>query len=376
MFINKKEFNNRIYGLDMLRSIAILFVLIAHTTTFVTGKVSHPLTITGFYGVEFFFVLSGFLIGTILIKIHHKEPNTSIKSIKAFWIRRWFRTLPNYYLMLFIYMALYFVTKHVLLVLDINYLAYFVFLQNTFSPQPDFYNISWSLSIEEWFYLIFPILLFSYQGFQKNKRKSVVYTVATIILFCLVGRIIIALNQKELDWDGWFRKLMPLRLDGIAFGVLAAYLKFYYQSIWVKYKSLFACIGILLLSIVFVVVYNDVVLNTNSLNISFFSKTFLFTINSLAVALLLPFVYDIKTNSRYLTYLVTIISLISYSIYLVHPLVIGILSKLGLKNALGVILLWVITIIISYFQYSLFESRITKIRDRLTDKSNSINVLS
>ena len=51
-------------------------------------------------GVELFFVLSGFLIGGILIKTFQKDNSFGIKTISNFWIRRWFRTLPNYDLIL------------------------------------------------------------------------------------------------------------------------------------------------------------------------------------------------------------------------------------------------------------------------------------
>jgi peptidoglycan/LPS O-acetylase OafA/YrhL len=90
----------RIFGLDLLRSIAIILVLLTHTVSFIDPQ-NHYYQVpvyTGYFGVEFFFVLSGFLIGTILLKIQHQEAQIDFKSIKIFWIRRWFRTLPNYYL--------------------------------------------------------------------------------------------------------------------------------------------------------------------------------------------------------------------------------------------------------------------------------------
>src|SRR6185503_5952862 len=107
--INEKK---RIFGLDLLRSIAIILVLVTHTVSFLDPQ-NHYYEIpvyTGYLGVEFFFVLSGFLIGTILLKIHYQDTIINFKSIKLFWIRRWFRTLPNYYLMFLLYAALaYFV---------------------------------------------------------------------------------------------------------------------------------------------------------------------------------------------------------------------------------------------------------------------------
>ena len=51
-------------------------------------------------GVELFFVLSGFLIGGILIRLFEEPKVFGWKELLNFWLRRWFRTLPNYYLVL------------------------------------------------------------------------------------------------------------------------------------------------------------------------------------------------------------------------------------------------------------------------------------
>ena len=110
-----------------------------------------------FDGVSIFFVLSGFLIGGILIKLL-KENILNSKLIITFWVRRWFRTLPNYFLILII-----------LILLDsiynenfsfYSYKRYFLFSQNLFSKHPGFFPEAWSLSVEEWFYLLIPIIIF------------------------------------------------------------------------------------------------------------------------------------------------------------------------------------------------------------------------
>ena len=86
--------SKRNFGLDLVRAIAILLVLITHIglkSDYVGGLE------IGNLGVEFFFVLSGFLIGGILIK-DFSNGGVNIPVIANFWIRRWFRTLPVYYL--------------------------------------------------------------------------------------------------------------------------------------------------------------------------------------------------------------------------------------------------------------------------------------
>src|ERR1700676_4641130 len=150
----KKSTHHRIFGLDLLRSLAIILVLITHTLPILDRNYAYyklPVY-TGFIGVELFFILSGFLIGTILLKIHNRDGEFKFRGVKYFWIRRWFRTLPNYYLMYVVYAVLFFWVNHILVFSHIKYLSYLVFLQNTFSFHPhDFFLVAWSLSIEEWF---------------------------------------------------------------------------------------------------------------------------------------------------------------------------------------------------------------------------------
>ncbi len=86
----------------MFRSIAILLVLTCHFSN--CGLVPGPLAdrarnVLAIYGVELFFVLSGFLIGSILIRDFDAGPVTGAK-LKRFSSRRWLRTLPNYFVYL------------------------------------------------------------------------------------------------------------------------------------------------------------------------------------------------------------------------------------------------------------------------------------
>jgi peptidoglycan/LPS O-acetylase OafA/YrhL len=90
---------NRIYGLDVYRAIAIIIVVMGHGIL-VNPQISPPFPVID--GVELFFVLSGFLIGSILIRTLEKDNVFNFRSVLYFWKRRWFRTLPNYYLILFV----------------------------------------------------------------------------------------------------------------------------------------------------------------------------------------------------------------------------------------------------------------------------------
>ena len=104
--------SKRIFGLDIVRAAAIFFVLHIHAGNFVPKQVA-PFYNKFFYdGVGVFFVLSGFLIGGILIKQVEKY-KFNFKSLLYFWVKRWSRTLPNYFLFLVILLMIeYFTVKN------------------------------------------------------------------------------------------------------------------------------------------------------------------------------------------------------------------------------------------------------------------------
>ncbi|MFD0989494.1 acyltransferase family protein [Mariniflexile jejuense] len=94
------DYKHRIFGLDVIRAVAILLVIFSHSTILLfPDKETTLLVIIRFFGtigVDLFFVLSGFLIGGNILKQLAQE-KTALKDFVYFWIRRWFRTLPNYF---------------------------------------------------------------------------------------------------------------------------------------------------------------------------------------------------------------------------------------------------------------------------------------
>jgi peptidoglycan/LPS O-acetylase OafA/YrhL len=142
----------RIGGLDGLRAAAIVSVLCLHAAIVSTRM---PLIVRGpclygWAGVDLFFVLSGYLIGGQAFRVDNRM---DVGGIVRFWLRRWFRTLPLYYFILFVYVAI--LPRFGIPFRDWNW-RYLVMLQN-YMPLQDFQQ-SWSLCIEEQFYLVFPIL--------------------------------------------------------------------------------------------------------------------------------------------------------------------------------------------------------------------------
>jgi peptidoglycan/LPS O-acetylase OafA/YrhL len=170
---------NRIFGLDVLRAAAILMVVCSHVL-WIYPKSDNFIYLLfelfGFWGVELFFVLSGFLIGSILYKTFVNEIFT-LQSVFHFLKRRWFRTLPNYYLVLLLNILIAFFLGFSIE----NMGSYFFFLQNFSSKSSAFFPESWSLSIEEFTYLLLPFSFFII-GLTKVKNKSKLFLFVIVVL--------------------------------------------------------------------------------------------------------------------------------------------------------------------------------------------------
>ena len=146
----------RLFGLDLVRAIAILLVLQVHIGFYglrFYGLTLPPLMgLLGDLGVELFFVLSGFLIGALLLEISERSP--TLQGWLRFMLRRWMRTVPLYVLWTLSLLILY---SH----RPFPLLAYLTFTQNFAWPMPQNspFPVSWSLTVEEWFYLLFSATL-------------------------------------------------------------------------------------------------------------------------------------------------------------------------------------------------------------------------
>jgi peptidoglycan/LPS O-acetylase OafA/YrhL len=175
----KQDQPQRIPELDGIRGIAILLVLISHYIVAQLDinyhQISNPVlyvlwAIVNFSwsGVDLFFVLSGFLIGGILLE-NKSAPN----YFKVFYIRRFCRIFPLYFLWLFLFLCLSYSISFLpqgshlktLFQRPDHWWSYFVFVQNFFMAQAgtfgsDWLGITWSLAIEEQFYLFLPLLIY------------------------------------------------------------------------------------------------------------------------------------------------------------------------------------------------------------------------
>ncbi|RSK40513.1 acyltransferase family protein [Mangrovimonas spongiae] len=364
---------SRIYGLDVLRAFAIIFVVLVHSDTILPEWFFSKIYYFILDGVSIFFVLSGFLIGGILIKAFEKKP-LHRQMLFVFWIRRWFRTLPNYFLILTV--LLFLKTWYNDSFNPYDYLNYYIFSQNLFYSHPSFFPEAWSLSVEEWFYLLTPILIFYFLKLSKLKVKQVV--VIVIILLIIISTLIRYLKFSELtitnfkEFDFLIRKQVVTRLDSLMYGVFGAYLYYYYRAFWYKYKIVLFGLGMSIFIFLKIGVFSVG-------GYSVFYSVFSLTIVSIATLFLLPFLSSIKNGKGIIFKCLTFVSLISYSMYLVHLSIVQgwILGRLNLSYLglswkvyllLKYFLYWFFTISISFILYKYFEIPIMNLRDRVKSK--------
>ncbi len=361
----------RIYGLDILRAIAILLVLYRHGKSFFLQNFFPFLNnIKSPDAIDLFFVLSGFLIGGILIKEFDKE-DFSRKRVINFWKRRWFRTLPLYFVFL-----IFLITTSVLInkvtFTDIEFWKYFLFVQNFNTQMPGFFDPSWSLTIEEWFYLLIPIFLISTSKIFKklmSKDKIFLSTLSLLIILPLTIRIIHFNNLIEigtsLNWTSWeyrLRKVLIFRMDTLMYGILGAYFFIRHPEKWFKYRKPAFILGI-------TIFLTHLIINKNIFYTSFYGNTFYFSTIALSILLMLPLLSNIKKYNGKIGEFLTFISIISYSLYLIHFAVYDIglyffTPNSKLSGLISFIAFLLISISISALTYKYIEKPFLKLREK------------
>jgi len=212
------SFSHRNLGLDVIRATAILLVLVSHFGDIFArfcGAVSPGyVSISGVFGVELFFVLSGFLIGNLLLRIVRTEP--SWRSWLVFMIRRWMRTLPLYFVWMGVLLLIWPPLDHTW-----SHIAHYATLtQNLLwrMPHDKWFGVSWSLAVEEWFYLLFSAALIGSVAVT-GTRKCVWYVIALFIAAPVAARLGLPATG---DWSQTTYETVGLRLDAIAYGVVLA----------------------------------------------------------------------------------------------------------------------------------------------------------
>jgi len=219
---NRENFR-RHANTDWLRALAIVLVLVHHL-----GQKFHTLPSLalnylklGVHGVDLFFVLSGWLIGGLYWqeKLHFGSV-----QIGRFWARRWLRTLPVYFAVLPVaYLSVYLFRQQ-----EFDW-AYMVFGQNYRGEIP-FFLVSWSLAVEEHFYLILPLLL----GLLGHLRVPGLYAVGGLVVIFSCMRVLDSGATSDAPF-GYSMTASHFHFTGLFLGVFLAKLKYGYSTYWARF---------------------------------------------------------------------------------------------------------------------------------------------
>src|SRR5437667_5366404 len=211
--------SRRIIQLDILRIIAVFLVLGKHADSFPVGAygrfvsyLTSMWTRCGWIGVDLFFVLSGFLVSGVLFREYIDRGKI---DIKRFVIRRGFKIYPAFYTM--ILTTIIVGMNHDEMNLDHHRVwSELFFVQNYFTP---LWKHTWSLPVEEHFYLLLPASLILLNHDAPFRRLPRLFAFVACLL--LVFRILTAYTSGLAEFNILYRT--HLRLDSLFFGVLLSY---------------------------------------------------------------------------------------------------------------------------------------------------------
>ena len=338
----------RVGSLDLLRSIAILSVLSFHV--YDISKDNLPLFLKsifdyGWVGVDLFFILSGFLISMHTISFYERNPKlTLFERIKTFWVKRWFRTLPLYFFILLLYTV---IMPFFGYPFRGESWRYVIFSQN-FMPSHQAFLQSWSLAVEEHFYLVFPFLFFP---FAKAKWRKFLWV--GLIFLCLILKFSLypglTTENPVIHWATYFR------LDSLAWGVLLAETYSYWKGSRVIARLSTVTFPLFLFLFIF--------LDQSSYRVEFYFIRY--TLLSLAFSSFLIAVYEVKLNGVWKSLLYWV-AVLSYGAYVWFALVVRAMSRVSMGPwYIEMLLYFLMTFILAFISYIIVEKPFMKWRKHI-----------
>lgn len=371
--LNKLNINTqqKLYGLDHLRALAILIVLLFHYFILSSGQPEWlpDFAKFGWTGVDLFFVLSGFLISSQLFAQIKQGQNISFKQ---FFLKRFFRIAPAFLVTVGLYFFFpFFHEKESLPPLW----KFLTFTQNFGLNLKDFgtFSHAWSLCVEEHFYLFLPIILILLQ-FNKLIGKSY-WLLIVMFLFGFVIRIY-SYNElylpkmgSENGWLYWYKYIYyPTynRLDGLLIGISIAVIYQFLPTVWNKissYGNLFIFLGLLVLTGAYFLCYDQMTFNASVFGFPLIAIGYGFMVVGAVSST--SFLYN--WNSKITTFIATL----SYTIYLTHKGVIHMTHQLLIDFKIDPNLMLLICIAtctsFGYLLHLAIEKPFMKLRNRIIE---------
>ncbi len=298
---------NRITALDAVRGAAALAVAISHYLMAQNPgwKLIEDISVIS---VEVFFVLSGFVLAPQIILCMEKD---NARNLKTFFMRRWMRTLPSFVV------ALLGVSIISASLFSVDFFKYLFFLRNFFSIKNvgDYFVPAWSLAVEEWFYVVFPLFLLATKRFKISILQQTVIFVVVFMVFRL------AVGMMSGDALMHSRRVVLFRLDSIGFGFL---LYFWSGKLAAYAKWIWPIIFLLSGRILFLVLDAPEDHHSLFMDLSFFYAAAALGVSVILTACSLENVFDgntiLKNGSSFF-------GKISYSVYLFHVVFITLVNR-------------------------------------------------
>jgi peptidoglycan/LPS O-acetylase OafA/YrhL len=316
----RADANKRIYGFDLLRALAIFFVIHGHGSHLLRGTMLEGMPWFKLpHGVDIFFVISGFLIGySFIVNSNKTGGRTELKTVLNFWKRSALRILPNYFLILAINYIL--VSSEYLPgnVEAFPIIRFATFTQNLYYPFYDFFWESWSLAVQQWFYVLFPFVLIIYSRFFNIKYGVLIISILMILYSIYFRYSISNIEYDRFWWDVWFRKTVASRIDCIFYGVIAAWIRFYYPKIWNRHAILAFIVGIIIFTVNTLIPRepNDI-----------YNQLFYLSVSAICISMWFPLIDRIKSYRTKFGEAITAFSILSYALYLTNLMIIQITDK-------------------------------------------------
>jgi peptidoglycan/LPS O-acetylase OafA/YrhL len=354
----------KFHSFDALRFFSFFFVFLSHLPYTLFPNYIFLKT-KGDIGVDFFFLISGFLI-TYIILVEKKE--NSNFNFKKYFIRRILRIWPLYYfVILFAILTPYILSILGLASTNIGYKPNWwyssLFLENYMIIQHnDFANVSplpvlWSLCIEEHFYIIWGVLLFF------SNIKKVPYWIITIIIISNISRLYFFQNHLL------FKEILT-NFDFFMYGAIPAYLYLNHKEKTIAFINKVPNIlktGIILFTLVFVFAAN---------HYTYFAKS-LVEANVLGILFSMILFIILPQNNNFKIKDISLFSklgIYTYGLYVFHPITINLSIQLYNKSGLqlsetilfiSILFFSLITVILaSYISYNFYEKPFLKLKSK------------
>jgi len=343
--------------LDGLRGIAILFVLSFH---FFDYGFLHPYLSFGWAGVDLFFVLSGFLITGILL-----DTKSSKGFYRIFLIRRALRILPLYYAVLLVFALLspHFGTttwfKEYQIYFWTHTSNYLFLVKGFFRPLGHF----WSLAIEEQFYLLWPLFIWIFRPGQ---------LVIVSILLIISGILLrFAFSNPILTFGN------PLaHMDGLLLGGIAAMLIRIKRSFVIKYTDPAFFTSLVLLAAYTLVCWSNFGIHDTA---TFVKLPFTLTIISFVFVMFLLMSLKHASVAKPLSNkMLVFFGKYSYGMYIFNSIFFHVSTWAGVdrlsdnQKLIAYFCVFLLTIIVSFLSYELFESKFLNLKDKITKNTKPV----